>query len=221
MVTVTTHNPESHVLTAEGNSIAASGSHEFLVWSALGKDPLTAKALEAVVGADVAKIGQGKAMRNKWIRKEGDGFVRAVSPAFGWRRGRSASGLGEQDADLETSLWLCRLSLLWTRPSSTCRRSSPPGRTRTRSSWTSFASASLSRRSQSCPTIPSLRAADGVSTGFGALQENVLLRGGQGRQLCDDDREARGGPHRRAPQLVSLGWKCRTTLSLRTLTMAV
>ena len=79
MVEVTTHNPEAFVLTGEGNSIVASGSHEFLVWSALGQDPITAKALEAVVGADVAKIGQGKAMRNKWIKKEGDGFVRAVS----------------------------------------------------------------------------------------------------------------------------------------------
>lgn len=79
MVEVTTHNPEAYVLTKEGSSIAASGSHEFLVWSALGTDPINSKALEAVVGAEVAKIGQGKAMRNKWIKKDGDGFVRAVS----------------------------------------------------------------------------------------------------------------------------------------------
>ncbi len=86
MVEVTTFNPEAFVLTGEGNSIVASGSHEFLVWSALGKDPITAKALEGIVGGEVAKIGQGKAMRNKWIKKEGDGFVRAVSALHSLRR---------------------------------------------------------------------------------------------------------------------------------------
>jgi len=94
MVEIATHNPDSYVLTGEGSSIVSGGSHEFLVWSALGQEPITAKALEAVVGGEVAKIGQGKAMRNKWIKKEGDGFVRAVSrhsaePTRPVRSGRS------------------------------------------------------------------------------------------------------------------------------------
>lgn len=79
MVTYTSENPELHVLTAEGQAIAQNGSHEFLVWEALSPDvPLTAKEIEAKVGKDVAKIGQGKAMKNKWIVKSGDGFLRKV-----------------------------------------------------------------------------------------------------------------------------------------------
>ncbi|KAK4706111.1 phenylalanyl-tRNA synthetase alpha chain, partial [Phenoliferia sp. Uapishka_3] len=77
MITYTSENPELHVLTAEGQAIAQNGSHEFLVWEALSPDaPLTAKEIEAKVGKDVAKIGQGKAMKNKWIEKKGDGFLR-------------------------------------------------------------------------------------------------------------------------------------------------
>ena len=35
MITYTSENPELHVLTAEGSTIAQNGSHEFLVWQAL------------------------------------------------------------------------------------------------------------------------------------------------------------------------------------------
>jgi phenylalanyl-tRNA synthetase alpha chain len=82
MVTYEMFSPKSHVLTPEGLSIAEGGSHEFLVWNACpssSEEPATAKAIEAAVGKEVAKIGQGKAMRNKWISKKGDGFVKAVS----------------------------------------------------------------------------------------------------------------------------------------------
>ena len=80
MITYTAESPELHVLTAEGSTIAQNGSHEFLVWQALSLDtPLTAQDIEAKVGKDVAKIGQGKAMKNKWIEKKGDGFLRKVS----------------------------------------------------------------------------------------------------------------------------------------------
>ena len=34
---------------------------------------------QKLVGDEAAKIGQGKAFRNKWIAKDGAGFVRAVS----------------------------------------------------------------------------------------------------------------------------------------------
>lgn len=82
MVTFNQVNLDSYILTAEGSSIAQSGSHEFLVWSALppvaAESGLTAKEIEEKVGKDVAKVGQGKAMKNKWISKKGDTFVRAV-----------------------------------------------------------------------------------------------------------------------------------------------
>ena len=71
-----------HGLTSEGLLIAENGSHEYLVWQALpGVDatPITAQEIQAKVGKDVAKVGQGNAMKNKWMAKKGDGFIRAVS----------------------------------------------------------------------------------------------------------------------------------------------
>jgi phenylalanyl-tRNA synthetase alpha chain len=60
--------------------VAQSGSHEYRVWEALGDDGLLMRELQAALGEDSAKIGQGKAFRNKWIKKRSDGgFVRAVS----------------------------------------------------------------------------------------------------------------------------------------------
>ena len=72
----------SHVLTPEGSSIALNGSHEARVWGAVpvkGQGaPITPKELEAAVGAEVAKVGQGRAFKNKWIAKEGAGLVKLV-----------------------------------------------------------------------------------------------------------------------------------------------
>lgn len=72
----------SHVLTPEGSSIALNGSHEARVWAALpvkGQGtPVTPKELEAVVGSEVAKVGQGRAFKNKWIAKDGSGLVKLV-----------------------------------------------------------------------------------------------------------------------------------------------
>jgi phenylalanyl-tRNA synthetase alpha chain len=82
MITFKQINLDSHVLTSEGQLIAQNGSHEFLVWSALppptAEVGLTAKEIEAKVGKDTAKVGQGKAMKNKWVTKKGDGFLQAV-----------------------------------------------------------------------------------------------------------------------------------------------
>lgn len=56
-------------LTAEGQQIAANGSHEYLVWSALPAEggieqtELTKK----INNANVAKLGFSKAIANKWI----------------------------------------------------------------------------------------------------------------------------------------------------------
>ncbi|KAM0746855.1 hypothetical protein T439DRAFT_318629 [Meredithblackwellia eburnea MCA 4105] len=79
MVVIKINTLEPHVLTAEGLSLSQTGSQEYQVWSALDKTtPTTIKDIEAKVGKDTAKIGQGKAMKNKWVGKQGDGFVRLV-----------------------------------------------------------------------------------------------------------------------------------------------
>ena len=83
MITYTTQETLSHVLTPEGASIALEGSHEARVWAAVpakgAGDPATPKELEKRVGAESAKVGQGRAFKNKWIAKEGAGFVKLVS----------------------------------------------------------------------------------------------------------------------------------------------
>ncbi|KAI9614255.1 hypothetical protein H4Q26_009398 [Puccinia striiformis f. sp. tritici PST-130] len=71
---------EHHLLTQEGHHLAQSGSHEYWVWDALGKDGLLMAKLQAKPGPDSAKIGQGKAFRNKRIKKRSDGgFIQAVT----------------------------------------------------------------------------------------------------------------------------------------------
>lgn len=96
MVSFKSHTTESHVLTSEGLLIAQNGSHEYLVWNALEVGViLSPKELEIKVGKEVAKIGQGKAMRNKWIGKKGDGFERVVSLRYlfsGPRRKKEGRG---------------------------------------------------------------------------------------------------------------------------------
>ncbi|KAH9814584.1 tRNA synthetases class II core domain (F)-domain-containing protein [Melampsora americana] len=79
MVTYQTHNIEVHVLTTEGKDLASSGSHEYRVWEVLGEAGMSMAELQASLGAEGAKVGQGKAFRNKWIKKRSDGgFVRAM-----------------------------------------------------------------------------------------------------------------------------------------------
>ncbi|KZS97754.1 hypothetical protein SISNIDRAFT_472667 [Sistotremastrum niveocremeum HHB9708] len=82
MVTFETHEDVSYALKPEGEQIAREGSHEARVWAALpakGKGtPLSAKEIIQVVGAESAKIGQGKAIKAKWIEKDGAGFVKAT-----------------------------------------------------------------------------------------------------------------------------------------------
>ncbi|GAA5898108.1 hypothetical protein JCM8208_000156 [Rhodotorula glutinis] len=83
MVTFKQINLEQHALTVEGTQIAQSGSHEYRVWAALpppgSEQGLTAQQIGDKVGKDVAKVGQGKAMKNKWVAKKGDGFLQAVA----------------------------------------------------------------------------------------------------------------------------------------------
>lgn len=69
-------------LTPEGSQIAEQGSHEARVWAALPMkgegSPFPIKDLKAKVGDEAAKVGQGRAFKNGWIGKEGDGLVKLV-----------------------------------------------------------------------------------------------------------------------------------------------
>ncbi|KAF2006329.1 hypothetical protein P154DRAFT_570390 [Amniculicola lignicola CBS 123094] len=76
MVEYETSDTEEVTLTAEAETIVADGSHEYKVWDAVkqaGKIPI--KELPKIVGADSAKVGQGNAFKNKWIKKDGDSLV--------------------------------------------------------------------------------------------------------------------------------------------------
>ena len=70
MITYTTQETVSHVLTQEGAQIALQGSHEARVFNACpvkGEgSPIPIKELQQKVGAETAKIGQGQAFKNKW-----------------------------------------------------------------------------------------------------------------------------------------------------------
>ncbi|KAJ3410688.1 hypothetical protein HDV05_003485 [Chytridiales sp. JEL 0842] len=79
IVAYTTIETEKWVLTAEGNSIVDSGSHEARVFNSIptGEQGISAADLQKLVG-DSFKFGQGAAFKNKWIKKSPLGFARAV-----------------------------------------------------------------------------------------------------------------------------------------------
>ncbi|KAF8525346.1 tRNA synthetases class II core domain (F)-domain-containing protein [Gautieria morchelliformis] len=83
MITYTTQEDLVHVLTPEGAQVAQQGSHEARVWAAVPAKgegtSLSVKDLKAKVGDDAAKVGQGRAFKNGWVGKEGDGLVKLVS----------------------------------------------------------------------------------------------------------------------------------------------
>jgi phenylalanyl-tRNA synthetase alpha chain len=82
MVTYYTNEVLTYVLTSEGSQIARDGSHEARVWAALpvkgSGRPLTPQQLRKEVGDESAKVGQGRAFKNGWIGKEGDGLIKLV-----------------------------------------------------------------------------------------------------------------------------------------------
>lgn len=79
MVNFEQKTDETLVLSSEGESMAEKGSHEFRVWQALDTEK-TAPQLQAELGNDVAQVGQLNAFKKKWIKRQGAGFSRAVSP---------------------------------------------------------------------------------------------------------------------------------------------
>lgn len=63
-------------LTKEGEGILSNGSQEIAVLKALeGAGKLSIPDLQKAVGKDVAKIGMGNCMKNKWIKKDGGDLV--------------------------------------------------------------------------------------------------------------------------------------------------
>ncbi|CAG8439184.1 9997_t:CDS:2 [Ambispora gerdemannii] len=79
MVKYDTIESEFWTLTAEGTEIADTGSHEAKVFEAIpvGDEGITISELQNLLG-EAAKIGQGKAFKNKWIAKNGNKLLRTV-----------------------------------------------------------------------------------------------------------------------------------------------
>jgi phenylalanyl-tRNA synthetase alpha chain len=88
MVEFTQKQIDSLELSPEGLQMVEQGSHELRVWTALKEEQETsAKELQEQLGKEVATVGQLNAFKEKWIKKQGNGFVRAVS-------GRGSERLG-------------------------------------------------------------------------------------------------------------------------------
>ncbi|ORY92369.1 tRNA synthetases class II core domain (F)-domain-containing protein [Syncephalastrum racemosum] len=70
---------EIWTLTEEGQQVAKQGSHEARVFEAIpaGEEGMPISELQSILG-DAAKVGQGKAFKNKWISKKGGNLVRAT-----------------------------------------------------------------------------------------------------------------------------------------------
>ncbi len=82
MIHYESHETLSHALAPEGIQIALHGSHEARVWAALPAkgvgSPVPPPELKKIIGDEAAKVGQGRAFKNGWIAKDGDGLVKAV-----------------------------------------------------------------------------------------------------------------------------------------------
>ena len=76
MITYEYAEKDEPILQPEAEQIVAQGSHEARVFEAVSKamEGLTIQGLEAAVGdKGVTKVGQGKALKEKWITKGKDG----------------------------------------------------------------------------------------------------------------------------------------------------
>lgn len=60
------------VLTEEGEDLRRNGSHEYVLFKAIGKDGMNLEEL------DRYKLGKSNAFKNKWIQREGDCVFRSV-----------------------------------------------------------------------------------------------------------------------------------------------
>lgn len=102
MITYATKDDEVPVLLPEGEQIVEKGSHEARVLEAVlskGMEGLEIKDLEGIVGKESAKVGQGKAFKEKWVKKEGQKLVALVGIPWRCRTGIFCAdvGLGRVD----------------------------------------------------------------------------------------------------------------------------
>ena len=74
MLEYDTNDTERVVLTAEGKQIATEGSHEYKVWQTI-KTAGRLGAKDSSLATPNAKVGLGNAMKNKWVKKDGDALV--------------------------------------------------------------------------------------------------------------------------------------------------
>jgi len=67
-------------VTNEGKQIISNGSPEVIVWNAIrsASDGITVAELQKAVGKDVAKVGMGNCMKNKWVKKDADKLISVV-----------------------------------------------------------------------------------------------------------------------------------------------
>jgi phenylalanyl-tRNA synthetase alpha chain len=76
MVEYETRETEVVLLSDEGTQIVKEGSHEYKVWDAVRQNgKVKVKDMPNIVGAASAKVGQGNAFKNKWIKKDGEDLV--------------------------------------------------------------------------------------------------------------------------------------------------
>lgn len=68
-------------LTAEGEQVAQKGSPEIQVLNAVPSEGISLTELQTALG-EVAKIGMGVCMKNKWIKKDGDQVVRLADSSI-------------------------------------------------------------------------------------------------------------------------------------------
>lgn len=90
MIEYTANDTECWILTSEGKEIALLGSHEVKVFNAIPSTGISIMELNVTLNQLIiciqnktiigqhSSIGQGKAFKNKWIRKIGDRIERIV-----------------------------------------------------------------------------------------------------------------------------------------------
>lgn len=157
MVRFDTIDKEVAVLESEGEYIVANGSHEARVFNTLlaaGETGLTVQELEKAIGdKTTAKLGQGRAFKDKWIAKTTGGCsaIRAsprTSPpktaanldtSLRWKAQGYCRIASQPSFPYETLANLCSLcrssgTRYKTQPRSSCRLLRKPAHTPTRSS---------------------------------------------------------------------------------------
>lgn len=98
-------------LTAEGEQVAQKGSPEIQLLNGVPSEGISLNELQAALG-DIAKIGMGVCMKNKWIKKEGDQVIRLAgsdiqdetAKILNYVLSGDAEGISKNDAELKNLL---------------------------------------------------------------------------------------------------------------------